>query len=657
MIITAAKAQQQLVTVDMQPLVLKKEKTEHNTSRVGKVVLEQMSDTPIFTSFPSATILHAQGLADTHRAVGYTDDDSISIDNAYIGTVGTFPVAAMLSGRQLSSYAGSKIVGVRFAVGQTIGKSSVFIRSVGAGGEIADTLVSQSIRRTGKGWNNVFFNSGKEILLDGTESLLFGFDYNETESMVEAQTGGLAFYTPPTVNQSASLIYGNFGLGNGWYSLADMGNLCVQLIVDVSNKAVKDIDMTDLLIGRKYKKAGESIDYLIMYSNVGREAISNFQMGCRIDQREPVFIDINTALAEAGSDGHNDQIELPADLAVGQHLFTCFVNTIDGQPITTFQNDTISQKFYIYENELPRQQHYVEQYNNQNDYMPSIVNPLMNQVTDDNICLVNVHHAGTSLAVSDASYLETLYAYTYPCFTVNRLYFFGEAHIAFDANDYVLIFPDIIPISIRSLVNEADLNPALAAVDIQSTYNTAMNQLSVTVSGSVSTDVPSIFENIALTVMLAEDTVTAPQMVYNANTGATSTENDYVHHHVLRKFLSAPVGDRIDINDDRYTMTYTTTLDAAWVPEHMKVVAFVTKATDTVTSDNVLDMDIINCNSFKLYETVISGISEISNGGSDDTGCPREYFTLDGKHVNKNQLTRGVYILKQGSRRTKVLVR
>ena len=65
------------------------------------------------------------------------------------------------------------------------------------------------------------------------------------------------------------------------------------------------------------------------------------------------------------------------------------------------------------------------------------------------------------------------------------------------------------------------------------------------------------------------------------------------------------------------------------------------KKVDAVTSDNLLDLDIINANSAALG--VITGIEIIQpTVAAKRTGC----FTIDGRRVETKSLKPGLYIIK-----------
>ena len=130
------------------------------------------------------------------------------------------------------------------------------------------------------------FQHSQEYTITGSEQLLFGFAYNETEDMVADKAGAL-FRRLVAVNDNASLIEKE----GAFYNIDGLGNLCVQLILDVSNLPAKAVQLQNLMTGNKYHKPGEQIDGFVMFSNTGLEAINSVRIGYSIDNEEPQYID------------------------------------------------------------------------------------------------------------------------------------------------------------------------------------------------------------------------------------------------------------------------------------------------------------------------------------------------------------------------------
>lgn len=589
-------------------------------------------------------------LAATERAVGYTDGDSITTRGAYFGQAGTYRIGALLTADKLSDYKGCKVVGVRFALSQSIGKTTAYIYKVE--NKQAKPMVENNVRRTSDGWNEMRMNSGQEYTITGNEDLLFGFDYTETAEMAQAEEGALCFYTPKTSDENASLIQQN----DGFSSLTGAGNLCVQLIIDISNMPKKDVRLTNLLAGNKYKQKGEQIDAFVQFSNVGTEDINSARFGYQFDNGEITYIDSHDMVKSSGIGSLNKMISMPADIKAGTHKLRFFADKLDGEAIERTDGDTITNSFVVYspEKTFKRQQTYVEQYNSQDSYLPNYVNKQMTEVAkDDSICLVNTYLEGEPLSVDASNYLDELYAYAYPCFTIDRFYFMGENTIAFDVNDYASLMPSLVSDAVRMLVNEARLNPAFASISIKPTYTEATRTLAMDVSGEVSDEFEPIFSNLGLTVMLTEDKVISRQMYYNELTQKLQTNKNYEHNNVLRAYLTAATGDKQTVSNGKFSAHFTYTIPTTWNPENMKVIALASKYLTKVNDDNVLDADILNaeCTSISGSSTGINSItSSAANQQADGI------YTLNGTRVD-GKPSKGIYIVRQNGKSSKVVIK
>lgn len=596
-----------------------------------------------------------EGLSSIQRAVGYITDnnpDSITFKGAYVGAAGTYPVAAEITAEMLEPFVGCKVVGVRLAAAQSLGKTNVFLYPLLPNGNAANDGMEKS-QRIYEGWNNVFFNGDTSWEIVEGQSILVGYEYNETAAMVEAAQGGIC-----TVGESKGndfLIYNDYGNGLAWYRISSLGALCVQLIVDVSNMPEKALELQYLDTGFRYKKAGENVEMYVVVGNVGRTDVNSFKIVCQIDDLEPVTFDYQEVIREQGNSQKQPQVLLPFNISVGKHVMS--VKLLPEQAIEpTGNKDVLSTVFYVYDKFVKRQQNYVEQYNSQNEYMASLVNPLFDQAAKDNetMILVNVYDKASPLAIDDANYLHDLYAYTVPSFTINRSYFPGEEHIAYDLNYYVELYSSIVPGIIKDLVSQDLAQPAFSTIELTPSYNAETRQLDIEVRGNLVEGGLDIMGIPAVTLMLTEDNVPSKQVVVNAVTGRTSTQQNYMHKHVLRKYVTSPLGNQVSMygSGNQFEAHFSTTIDPNWNVDNMTLVGIVTRAADEVTDDNVMQMDVTNCCSVRLSE--LSGI-KIVNDTNDTVNA--EWFTLDGRRVSSNGMHPGIYLVRQGSATKKVVVR
>ncbi|MCR5269887.1 MAG: Omp28-related outer membrane protein [Prevotella sp.] len=597
----------------------------------------------------SVSAAWAQGLALNQRVLGYVQTDSFSVKGAYFGAAGTYPVGAMLSAQATSPYVGCKIVGIRFAVSQSIGRTRVFLNKVTPTGLVE--LYTQN-QRTYEGWNTVFFN-GDGITIEESTPYLFGFDYHESEDMVAAKEGALCGVGQDVEN--AFMAYGDFGDGEAFYPISGIGRLCVQLIIDVSNLPAHDMQISYFDAGFKYKMAGERFDLLANMENVGRDSLTSFVLGYQIDDLPAVESTISDMVHSARTYSWQYEVVLPENLAIGMHTIKAFVKSLQGEALPNDKEKSMTAQFAVYRNRVDRSKSYMEIYSDQNSvYVPYLDKAVESMLENtQQVCVANVFRQGNELAVDGAAYLEELYAYAYPTFTSNRSYFPGEAYIAYDVNDYLVNIPAEFSAGIIGDVVMQDLEfPSFATVGVQAGYDETSRQLSVQADGRLLDEARAIYGDVALTLLLTENAVTASQKSYDDFSGRIRTVKNYQHNHVLRAFLTDPLGQKLTPDaEGNYHEQLVYTVPADFVPANLSVVALLTKATDRVTDDNVLEEDIINANSFSL------GTLLAVRSTATATPSASQYFSLDGKRLNTVKGHRGIVIERQADGRCRKVMK
>lgn len=586
----------------------------------------------------TAQPMRVEGLSNSQRLLGYTLTDDIDVSGALFGAAGTYTIGAAIEPAMLAPYAGCRVVGIRIAAAKSLGRTRTFVYNFT--GTSFDPVIEQK-QRLYEGWNNVFFN-GDGYEIQGDETLFFGFDYVETDDMVAAEEGGLACVGNDT--DGAFYIYGNFGQGEGLYSITGAGKLCVQLIVDISSLPLNDMAITYLDAGFKHKRPGENVEVLATFTNTGRDSVYTYQIGYCLDEQQPVLINCKDTIAEGRQDSWLGTVMLPDDIATGMHTLRFFVNSVNGETLDSEANGKhLDAQFAIYRDSVDRQMVYLEVYNDQASPYSAMLNDAVRRMQQQfqQVCVVNVHRPGTKLAVSDADYLSDLYAYTYPSFTVNRAYFPGEAYVAYDMNDYLPYFGTEMSAGILTdIVMQDFYSPAFATIDLHAEYDPGSRQLTVEATGELLPEATAIYGDLALTLLITEDSVVSQQSVYNFTTQRTSTNRNYVHQDVLRGYVTAPTGHLLTPDDGQYTARFTTTLDNSWGPEHLHLVGFLTKNADTVTADDLRNMDIINATSIPISENLIVSISSVKQSMESSTTC----YSLDGRPV-KTIHPRGIFIM------------
>ena len=225
----------------------------------------------------------AQGkLAANQRLVGYTVNDDIDIKGAMVGQAGTYPIGAVLTPQVLSAYKGCRIVGIRLASAVDLGRTRIFLDGVT---DNKLTELHAQRQRIYEGWNEVMFN-GDGIEITGDRSLFYGFDYVETQEMIDNEKGGICSVGTDTDN--AFVLY----LGGRLNTVSQVGQLCVQLIVDVSNLPADNMVLGFFDTGFKYKRKGEPVEIFTQLTNVGRDDISSYRMACQFDNDAVQYFDV-----------------------------------------------------------------------------------------------------------------------------------------------------------------------------------------------------------------------------------------------------------------------------------------------------------------------------------------------------------------------------
>lgn len=577
----------------------------------------------------SAFLFAQSGLGEMQRGIGQTSGDKITEKNVGIGKEGTYKLAVMLTADDLKPYIGCDVVGIRFALGMDMQRSSIFLSTI-TGNEINEAVISQTTRYPSEGWNNVFFNGGKKYTISEGDELMFGYEYTETAAMVANDEGAICINGDNT-SGNGFYLYGDFGQGEGWYS-SETGNLCVQLIVDVSNMPPYDIQYTTFTAGHKYKKEDEGVDFLCAFSNAGRDKIETADFSLLIDKKlaENYHCE-NTKGEDVITVDH--RVEFPKPLSVGEHNFTIVLDKINGIDVDVTR--TATENFVVYETSLKRQKHYVEQYMSQKSPYTQYTDIIMSDVAaGNNVCLVNMYNEDGTLTVPGVDKYISRYAYDFPCFTVDRSYYPGEQYVAYDVNYYAQVVPDIMVEVIKEIVAEQELYPAFATVNITPEYDVASRSLNIEVSGDLIEGAKELMgDNAVLTVMLTENKVVASQIVTD-KMGRNKTNTSYVHNHVLRKFVSAVDGDAIDLSGNTYTKNYSITLPSNLNAENVEIVAIVSRGVDESTF-SINNYDVTNCNSVEL-SSYVTGIENLETKEPQNLETSKSHaliYNLNGQRI------------------------
>lgn len=574
---------------------------------------------------PALGVIAQSSLTSTQRAIGYTVTDQIDQKGVMVGQAGTFTMGAYMPGSRLEDYKGCKVIGIRVAVARDMGRTNMVLNT--NSGTAIEPLHEQK-QRLYEGWNEVFFN-GFEYEISGENDIFYGFDYTETSEMVAAEEGGLC-----TVGEDYSDAF-MLMQGGDYYPVSGAGMLCIQLIVDVTNMPLHNMSLGFFDYGFKYKTAGEGLQIFTTINNVGLDPVSSYRMACRIDDNEPVYVDVEPetplAYGQSASFDHTFSLE---NMEAGGHDVFAYIDQVNGEPFDGLGKGR-GGRIAIYSESLPRTASYLEVYADQgnvNSYKLDDGLKVTKKDLGDKIIVVKNFRPGNTLAVEEGAYLHSLYAYTWPSFTSNRFHFPGEQTVAYDMNDYLQIFSgDFTAALLENIVMQDFATPSFADVTLKCTMHPGRD-LEVKASGQILPEAKSIFGDLALTLMLVEDGVKGTQQTGNGRPSA------YTHDDVLRGYITPATGAVIDSSATSFDESFSFTVPEEWNVSNMRVVAILTQAGEP-NAVNLYDFDIINA-----AQSTINDQSGIATVGEEAAAGEPQYYNLDGIRVPASGLMNGIYI-------------
>ncbi len=604
-----------------------------------------------------------KALAENQTYLGpYTTDDLASTKEGLgiPSLPGTIKVGAMLDKTMLAPYKGAKIVGIRVGLCDAADGVVAFAAPVGNG--LGKNIFEQEISSTKVGWNEVNVTSDYTIGTD--DALLIGFSYKQTSSNYPISTNSKVAY------DGCFYCYANLGSGLGWYNMGtDYGSVSVQLIVEKDGGFSKlDGKIEDLYVP-KFVKGNETMVYFSGSTNLGA-TFSSAEYGVKLNGTEIKTFDNTSAETEkkvdvtSVSQYFGGVITLPAAnlKAVGEeNELTVYIKSVNGQTPENTDDDVLTTKFKIFADSLSHQkqliEHFTSQYCSACPYGITILETLTKQRSD--IAWVSLHgnmSTGNDIyTISDASTYMNYATTGYPTATFNRYYLapvyggtndgnlsFGLGYNTTYATQVAKMFSTVIDYSNKEI-------PAFTTVDIATTYDETTKTLGIKVSGEGVDNVQKLLgEDAVVTVYLTEDGLVAKQN----NNGTYNYK--FTHNNVLRKIVSAPLGDAVVWNGNKFEKDYEVTLDKAWTADNMHVVAFISsplKVSDTYASayDEVW---VNNANSVKLSDA--TGINNAISSDKAATEVAR--YSLDGVQLSAPQ--KGLNIVKMSDGSTmKVMVK
>lgn len=526
-------------------------------------------------------------------------------------------------------FKGAKITKVRVGIGEgSFSESSIFISQ---GIEDEEFIYEQEVDFVPVAWNEIAFTEPYE--LDGDP---FFVGYQSTA----VSTSGVGVY-PFGVSEEISNPYGDYIAtfdGESWESMhlgdANLGNVCIKLILEGDCLPQYDLQLQSITL-KEYVRTGDEFSIKGVIKNCGIMPVDFYDVEYRIGDSDPVTVTLDTRLEPTAAESFSiDGLKVDAD---GEYEVKVTITDLDGhadewgddntQTATVNALSNMAEKKVLLENfstaactNCPRVHEMVE-------------NALKNR---DNVAWV-VHHTGynSDTYTIDAS-REYLAFYpsagTFaPAIMLDRT---NLRELGANASSYGSDTPIFLPTTQEDLESYIDYclgQPTFVNIKIEDAYDKETRELSVKVSGQTAMEFE---QSTYMNVFLAE----SGMVNYQAGGG-----NNYVHNHAIRATMSEIWGDEIVYNEDgTYEKTYTMTLNNAWKPENMDIVAFITYFVKDVNGCTVQNtefkklnydgagVDNIDNNSMSVWT---SGNTIFINGNYKHA----EVYTIDGQLVKKSE--------------------
>ena len=505
------------------------------------------------------------------------------------GYEGIFQMGAVLPLDMVKPFEGGEVKAIRFGLCSSVTDGAVFVYPITQLSPLTlgEPLAFEDVDRTVAGWNQVDLTTPFTISTDTIVGLLLGYQYKQVKGSTDA------CYPISVVDEGTILAsYTNApGITTGWQDigLSDYGNLSVQAIVENENFPPYNLVMSNLS-AYSYAKISDGLTYMVNLSNYGIATLENYTIDVLIDNEVKSTINSPEALTLAGT---TYQGVCPLDgVEPGTHTLTLRAVTVAGEEVT--DGATLSANFAAYSASFPRQKHLVEQFTSTTcTYCPLGVNVLkaMKELCGETMEWAAIHtnipSTGDPYVISKGTSLANyLGCNSNPSAAFDR--FDGEmTGELVQGLGYAAQYAQVVAEMLKEEFFDNNPTPALASLKIEPTYDESTSKLAIKVTGQISDDFTTLYgSTMGLTVYVTEDSLVARQ--YNQGTWV----NEYVHDNVVRAIPTAYNGDAITVTGNTsFEKGYVVTMNSAWKPEKMRVVALVHRRGAASTTLK----EVINC--------------------------------------------------------------
>ena len=579
------------------------------------------------------------------------------------------------------SYAGSKIVGMRFLTMTSIKVTPAIyllsgnnLYSAIEGKEITTKASPFKSDNSGfeQNWNEVTFDKPYTIE-SGSDGLMVGLAYTQStkKSGDDYAEECYPFLAGSNSDQNALVfVNADLGKGAGWQPAANQYCLCVQLILEKEGGFPDDFSMLGAYTNSMVKPS-DKLPVEFYVKNLGsKEAEGEFTVS--IDDQELGAFKANDLIGTTSAKVGVDVDLSSLNLAAGPHTVGVKVKSVNGEaPAGNLKDDASYAQFRVYTNSTDRQYNLIEHFTSWTcvfcPYGYETLRELQKQRND--VAWAAIHadmdpNNPDPHTLADASLITQYSISGFPSFNLNRFNLggsmIGAGMPSTDPAKNAEQFSKILDL-------EKEMVPAQLTLDMKSNFELAEkpnlqdSKLTVTITGKGVKDAAKVLNNAVLNLYITEDGLTGKQYGKNGN----SWYSKYNHDNTLIAIATDNAyGDEIAWDGDNFEKTYEITIPKKTVSyttgKTLNAIAFVSlpfafeqdgKLYANADLDNVW---VNQCFFMDINKGETTGIKVINGTDSNATVVAR--FAADGTQISAP--VKGVNILKMSDGTTrKVMVK
>lgn len=562
--------------------------------------------------------------------LGYCD--GVSVGSGKIGTTDKDAwnsMAICIPAGEMKTYAGCHIDSLRVGLASKLNVDSVvmWLRTSLDGDNVAQCSLSKGQLK--KGWNQAALNAAYTIPASLTGGLYIGYSYHQKSSSKPASILSL-----PTAN--ALFVKLN---GQAWEDRSAEGALSVEALVfgdklPKLNLALKAIEPQQVFVVDK-----GTLKVTATVKNLAAQTVTGLDFTTTVsglDESYTAHVDTTIAYRETKTVSFTIKPAINSATPFKRAISVTLAKFNEGAD-ENMDDNTLTDSIEVVSHDFTRNVLLEEFTGEQCSNCPRMASYIKTALASgkyDGRLNVVCHHAGYF-----TDWLTT-------SFDTDYLWFFNAGGatyapaVMFDRDAFGESTAVVCPSSEEQLEAYVDyclVQPAYVSLNIEPTLDADTLRIKVTGDRSKEDFTNGLTPRICVTVV-----------ENNINARSQAGASNFVHEHVNRA-INSTWGDTLEWTGDSYEYNCKFTLRTTWERKNLQVVAYIygydhDDATNCRVANSVMA-------DFPADPTSVKGVA------SCDASATKEYFTLSGRKLDAQRLTPGLFIVKQGGKTWKQVVK